>query len=111
MAAEGRDRNAGGFYTPIPLVNFVLGELDDLSPLKTGMRVFDPACGSGAFLVQCYQLLIEKRRRETGGDLPPRELREILTAHIFGMDRDEDACRVTEFSLALALLDHMRVSG
>lgn len=107
MAAEGRDRSTGGFYTPIPLVNFVLGELDDLCPLKRGMRVFDPACGSGAFLVQCYQLLIEKQRHETGGDLSPRELREILTTHIFGMDRDEDACRVTEFSLALALLDQI----
>jgi methylase of polypeptide subunit release factors len=107
MAVEGRDRNAGGFYTPIPLVNFVLGELDDLCPLKTGMRVFDPACGSGAFLVQCYQLLVEKRRQETGGDLSPRELRELLTTQIFGMDRDDDACRVTEFSLALALLDQI----
>lgn len=107
MAAEGRDRSTGGFYTPIPLVNFVLGELDDLCPLKPGMRVFDPACGSGACLVQCYQLLIEKRRRDTGGDLPPRELRDLLTRYIFGMDRDEDACRVTEFSLALALLDQI----
>ena len=107
MAAEGRDRSAGGFYTPIPLVNFVLGELDDISPLKKGMRVFDPACGSGAFLVQCYQLLVEKQRRELGLDLSPRALRELLTAHIFGMDRDEDACRVTEFSLALALLDQI----
>lgn len=107
MAAEGRDRDAGGFYTPIPLVNFILGELDDLHPLKMGMRVFDPACGSGAFLVQCYQILVEKRRREEGGTLSPRELRELLTAHIFGMDRDEDACRVTEFSLALALLDQI----
>ncbi|MCC6556318.1 MAG: SAM-dependent methyltransferase, partial [Polyangiaceae bacterium] len=43
MAAEGRDRSAGGVYTPIPLVNFVLWELDDLCPLKTGMQVFDPA--------------------------------------------------------------------
>ncbi len=107
MAAEGRDRDAGGFYTPIPLVNFVLGELEDLRPLKPGMRVFDPACGSGAFLVQCYQILVEKRRREVGGNLSATELREILTAHIFGMDRDEDACRVTELSLALALLDQI----
>jgi methylase of polypeptide subunit release factors len=107
MAAEGRDRSTGGFYTPVSLVNFVLGELDDLRPLRPGMRVLDPACGSGAFLVQCYQLLIERRRHEVGGDLAPRELREMLTAHIFGMDRDEDACRVTEFSLALALLDQI----
>lgn len=106
LAVEERDREAGAFYTPIPLVNFVLGELDDLRPLDEGMRVFDPACGSGAFLVQCYQLLIEKRRRRA--DPPsPQELRAILTEQVFGMDRDEDACRVAEFSLALALLDQI----
>lgn len=107
MAAEGRDRDAGAFYTPIPLVSFILGELDDARPLKSGMRVFDPACGSGAFLVQCYQRLVETRRREGGSSPSATELREILTAHIFGMDRDEDACRVTELSLALALLDQI----
>jgi hypothetical protein len=107
MALEDRDAEAGAYYTPIPLVNFVLGELDDLYPLQEGMRVFDPACGSGAFLVQCYQLLIEKRRAEIGGDVPPRELRDLLTKHIFGLDRDEGACRVTELSLALALLDQI----
>ena len=105
MAAEGGDRDTGGVYTPIPLVSLVLAELDDMQPLEAGMRVFDPACGSGAFLVQCYQLLVEKRRHQQGGQLSPTELQELLTAHIFGMDRDEDACRVTELSLALALLD------
>jgi N-6 DNA Methylase len=107
MALEDRDAEAGAYYTPIPLVNFSLGELEDLCPLQEGMRVFDPACGSGAFLVQCYQLLIEKRRAEIGGDVPPRELRDLLIKHIFGLDRDDGACRVTELSLALALLDQI----
>ncbi len=109
MAREGQAKTNGAYYTPIPLVNFVLGELDDMHPLKRGMRVFDPACGSGAFLVQCYQLLIEKTRRKKKRELSPHEFRDLLTDHIFGLDRDEAACRVTEFSLALALLDHIPV--
>jgi len=103
----GHEPGAGVYYTPIPLVNFVLGELDDLQPLRYGMRVFDPSCGSGAFLVQCYQLLILRRRQELGRLLNPRELRDLLTDHIFGLDREGGACRVTEFSLALALLDQI----
>lgn len=106
IAGEGRDAEAGAYYTPIPLVNFVLGELDDMHPLREGMRVCDPSCGSGAFLVQCYQLMVE-RCRPSDGELSPVELRRLLVDHIFGLDREEGACRVTEFSLSLALLDQI----
>ncbi|HBO44276.1 MAG TPA: hypothetical protein DD670_10150, partial [Planctomycetaceae bacterium] len=37
----------------------------------------------------------------------PVELRELLRGHIFGIDRDEDACQVTELSLVLTLLDYV----
>ena len=56
-----RAEKAGAYYTPIPLVNFMLDELDGQHALKDGMKVLDPACGSGAFLVQCYRRLIERR--------------------------------------------------
>lgn len=106
-AEEGetsRGREAGAYYTPIPLVNYMLGELEARRPLEEGMCVLDPACGSGAFLVQCYRRLIEKRVKR--GPARPVELRELLTKHIFGIDRDEDACRVAEMSLILTLLDY-----
>jgi hypothetical protein len=109
IASEGRDAEAGAYYTPIPLVNFVLSELDALRPLQRGMRVLDPSCGSGAFLVQCYQLLVERERQRLGRALQPRELRELLIEHIVGVDREEGACRVAEFSLCLALLDQIPV--
>ena len=107
MALEGQHAEAGAYYTPLPLVNFVLRELDDLLPLEPGMRVFDPSCGSGAFLVRAYQLLAEKVRQKVERELSPSELRALLTDHIFGLERDGDACRVAEFSLALALLDQI----
>lgn len=103
--SEGEAR--GAYYTPVPLVNFMLDKLDARSPLEQGMRVLDPSCGSGAFLVQCYRKLIERRRRELGRRLRPAELGRLLTAHIFGVDIDEDACQIAELSLALTLLEYI----
>lgn len=108
LHAEGRGKGAGAYYTPIPLVNFILDEMEASLPLTRGMRVLDPACGSGAFLVQCYRRLIEKELLKRNGErFRPVELRELLQGHIFGIDRDEDACQVTELSLVLTLLDYV----
>lgn len=103
--SEGEARRA--YYTPVPLVNFMLDKLDTRKPLLQGMRVLDPSCGSGAFLVQCFRKLIERRRRELGRRLRPAELGKLLTAHIFGVDIDEDACQIAELSLALTLLEYI----
>ena len=109
--AEGEDehsegRKAGAYYTPIPVVNYMLAEMDRRRRLQRGVRVFDPSCGSGAFLVQCYRRLIERefiaRKKPT-----PHELATLLKRHIFGVDMDEDACIVAEFSLYLTLLDYV----
>ena len=108
LHSQGRGKDAGAYYTPIPLVNFILDELDSRFPLKKGMRVLDPSCGSGAFLVQCYRRLIEKElAKRKGARIRPVELRELLQDHVFGIDRDEDACQVTELSLTLTLLDYV----
>ena len=105
---ESRGKRAGAYYTPIPLVSFVLSELDEQRPLTEGMAVLDPTCGSGAFLVQCYRRLIERKLRDSGrSKLRPTELRELLKAHIFGVDSDRDACQVAALSLILTLLDYV----
>ena len=106
--APTRGKEVGAYYTPIPLVNFMLSELDDQHPLREGMRVLDPSCGSGAFLVQCYRRLIERQRMQNErGTLLPSELRRLLENHIYGVDSDADACRVAELSLILTLLDYV----
>ena len=105
---EARGRELGAYYTPMPLVSFMLAELDDSHPLREGMKILDPSCGSGAFLVQCYRRLVEPRLRAEGTTtLPPEELRDLLVRHVYGVDTDGDACRVAELSLILALLDYV----
>jgi len=104
---DSRGKTLGAYYTPLPLADYVLSELERRRPLTPGMIVLDPACGSGAFLVQCYRRLIESERRREGRELKKSELRELLTRHIFGIDRDDDACRVAELSLIMTLLDYV----
>ena len=103
--SEGR--KAGAYYTPIPVVNYILAEMDKRRRLQRGVRVFDPSCGSGAFLVQCYRRLIEREFIHRKMNPAPHELATLLKRHIFGVDMDDDACSVAEFSLYLTLLDYV----
>src|SRR5205807_2287077 len=50
--------DAGEFYTPRPVVRFII---DRLAP-KLGERIRDPACGTCGFLVEAYEHLREQAR-------------------------------------------------
>jgi type I restriction-modification system DNA methylase subunit len=103
---ETKGRQQGAYYTPIPVVNYMIDCLARKSPLRLGMRVLDVACGSGAFLVQTYRRLIEAQYKD-GVPPKPLEAREILIKSIYGVDIDPDACRIAELSLVLTLLDYV----
>ncbi len=107
LDGEDKQRQRGAYYTPIPLVNFMLAELEELHPLGDNTRILDPSCGSGAFLVQCYRRLIEREMRQKNRRLRPSELRDLVVRHIYGVDRDRDACHVAAMSLALTMLDNI----
>ena len=76
----------GAYYTPLPLVNFVLNELEEKKPLTEGMTVLDPSYGSGAFLVQTYRRLVRKKFPERNYE--PDVLKTLLTDHIFGIEQE-----------------------
>ncbi len=137
-------KKAGGvFYTPTFVVRYIVRQiLDPLlkgkSPAQIGgfgklpndtntLRVLDPACGSGSFLIEAYQHLLDwhqewyikdgakkhARGRESklysasSGDwrLTIQEKRRILLTHIFGVDIDQQAVEVTKLSLLLKVLE------
>ncbi|WP_187264890.1 N-6 DNA methylase [Homoserinibacter sp. GY 40078] len=133
-------RKAGGvFYTPEWLTAEVVAQT--LDPLlegrtpeavrapRTRVRVVDPACGSGTFLVQSYRHLLDwhllKYTEDEGrwltarGTQPAtlernalgelaltlRERKRILTDHVFGVDIDAQAVEVAKLSLLLTLME------
>lgn len=104
LAESGGQQGKGAWYTPLPVVDFMLDELAAHRPLTAETRMLDPACGSGAFLVQCFRLLVAHVAMREGA-LTPDQLKALMTTRIFGIDRDSEACQVAVLSLALALLD------
>lgn len=58
MLREMRDAagDAGEFYTPRPLIRFIVGRVDP----KPGETVMDPAVGTGGFLVEAWEHLSQQ---------------------------------------------------
>ncbi len=121
-------RKAGGvYYTPGYIVDYIventLGKLlAGKSPEQAAeLRVLDPACGSGSFLVGAYQYLLDwhlnyydahysqyrMRCRDSGAGLvlTTREKRRILLNNIYGVDLDQNAVEVSKLSLLLKMLE------
>ena len=127
-------KKAGGvYYTPQYIVRYIventLGvKIKGQSPDAVAkLKVVDPACGSGSFLVEAYQQLLnyhldyyssEKVRKqalknsriyETGKNvykLTIEEKQRILLNNIYGVDIDGQAVEVTKLSLYLKLLEN-----
>lgn len=97
----------GAIYTPEILADYLLSEVHSIKPLTSEMKILDPACGSGIFLVLAYRRLIEQKLAyHPSGKLLPEELKELL-GNIYGIEKERDACYVTEFSLILTLLHYI----
>ena len=102
-------RQPGVVYTPPFLVSFILDEVLPLSQsTPESFRLIDPACGSGVFLVGAFKRLVHRWRRDNGFRTPDADtLRRLLRQHIFGMDLEGEAVRLTLFSLSVALCDFL----
>jgi predicted RNA methylase len=64
------------------------------------LRVIDPACGSGHFLLYAFDVLERIWRAETdlsGAEIP----RKILEHNLYGVDLDMRACQLSAFNLYL----------
>ncbi|MEP7170737.1 MAG: DNA methyltransferase, partial [Bacteroidota bacterium] len=100
---------SSAIYTPSFLVEYMLTETVDkyLYKNKTSeCKTFDPACGSGIFLVQSYRRMVEAEKYLQGEKISKTRLREIAVNNLFGIDLNEQALKVTCFSIYIALLDY-----
>lgn len=96
----------GVHYTPAYLVDFVLDGVLPWNSKEWDLKILDPACGSGIFLVKSFQRLVYRWHQ----DNPDKELRadvlqRLLDRNLFGVDTDRHAVRAASFSLYLAMCD------
>lgn len=128
---NGLRKIKGIYYTPEYIVNYIVNntvgtKLSELSPSKAkNIRILDPACGSGSFLIRAYDEILnyylEERKSPLRSDdrqqrlikgqehpepkLSLKEKSEILLKHIFGVDLDDQAVEITKLSLMLKMLE------
>jgi hypothetical protein len=96
---------------PLPVAMEYLRLRDDGTPAAgtfpgwpdtaRGLKVLDPCCGSGHFLVTAFDILVRLRMRDEG--LSPREACDaVLRDNLFGLELDARCTQIAAFNLALA---------
>ena len=133
LMAAGDRRSSGAFYTPSAIIERVAGEgletalashgvpieltraarngsrlaradRETLRDALPRLRILDPACGSGAFLVHLLERIADLAR-DAGDDRPVGERRrDILTRSIFGVDVNPTAVWLCELRLWLSVV-------
>jgi len=109
-AGEEQKKEAGAFYTPRFLAEFVLDVALEGETYLLDKRFLDPACGSGIFLVGLFNRLAEEWKLKNPGahyDRQAKGLMNILCNNLYGVDSNRSACQITAFSLYLAFLDQL----
>ena len=102
------DKSDGIVYTPPFLVSFLLDEVLPLTDNSTEVKILDPACGSGIFLVQAYKRLIYRWKSANNWKVPDLDiLKNLLHKNIYGVDKEKEAVKLTVFSLTVALCDEL----
>jgi len=100
--SNARKGNKGIYYTPAFVVKFMLSHtVQRKLQEKKELSVFDPACGSGAFLVEAFKEIVKSNNAEYDYEKKV----DILKKQIFGIDIDKQALQIATFSLYLALLE------
>ncbi|MEG3124881.1 Eco57I restriction-modification methylase domain-containing protein [Sphingomonas sp. GB1N7] len=110
--AKGNDRKtSGSYYTPDSLVETLLDSALDPVLAKAeaeggvdailDLRVIDPACGSGHFLLGAARRMADKVAELRDPDAPDRQmaLRDVVSRCIHGVDRNPMAVELAKVAL------------
>lgn len=127
-------RKAGGvYYTPSYIVDYIVANtvgklVEGKSPEQVNqLKILDPACGSGSFLLGAFQYLLDWHESwylnnnpakwakgkqpallpaaDGSWKLTTAEKKRILVNNIYGVDIDAQAVEVTKLSLLLKVLE------
>ena len=104
------NKDKGVHYTPSHLVDFILDNPNVLpwNETKWDLKILDPACGSGIFLVKAFQRLVQRWKNANEGKKPDEAfLVGLLANNLNGIDINPHAVRVASFSLYLAICDEI----
>lgn len=111
IKSRKKRKEQGIYYTPKFIVDYIvkntlgekLKEIKTINELK-GLKVLDPACGSGSFLTKAMEIINEKYK-EFGASGDQSIKTNILLENIYGVDLDAQAVELARLNLLIDALD------
>lgn len=106
-------KEQGIYYTPKFVTNFIIKATvgrflqEHTHEEISNVRILDPACGSGSFLIRAYDELLNYHASHAGkdvGDLSQDERLPVLKRSIFGVDLDSQAVEIARLNLLIRSL-------
>jgi type I restriction-modification system DNA methylase subunit len=108
-----RRKEQGIYYTPKFVTQYAVDQTvgqflkDHHSRGIADIRILDPACGSGSFLIRAYDALLNHHASEKGCtvvELGQTDRLPILRSSVFGVDLDIQAVEIARLNLLLRSL-------
>lgn len=109
-AKRQRRKERGIYYTPRWVVDYIVRQTvgryleehsyDDVMNVK----ILDPACGSGSFLIRAFDVLLDHHasiKGKSSSELDRYDRWRILTGNIYGVDVDPQAVEIARLNLLL----------
>ncbi len=87
----------GQFRTPRHIIRMMV----EIANPKIGDRILDPACGTAGFLVNAYQYILEKNKREGVSTLDINKKKILDEESLFGYDIDQTMVRISLMNLMM----------
>ena len=92
-------KKLGEFYTPQEIIDYIISNV----PINSSMKILDPACGSGGFLITVFNHL--KKELIGKGIKEETAIKMIFKNNIYGVDIMAFASQLTIMNLLLKCLD------
>lgn len=115
--SKAKRKEEGIYYTPSYIVDYIVrntvGELVKNKKIDVSkIKILDPACGSGSFLIKAFDVLNDYYSKKGGynqtkivdGDTYKTKTR-ILKDNIFGVDLDKQAVDIAQLNLLLKVAE------
>jgi type I restriction-modification system DNA methylase subunit len=113
-------KEQGIYYTPTYIVNYIVKNtvgkyLENKKNSVEQIKILDPACGSGSFLIKAFDVLNEYQSKndlayhqaelDFKTDTIFTKKAKILQNNIFGVDLDKQAVEITQLNLLLKIAE------
>ena len=104
-------KDHGIYYTPAYIVDYIVTSalkpiLDKCETIEDvrKIKVLDPACGSGSFLIRAMEMIFDWYKRHNPNADEFTKI-DILLNNIYGVDLDEQAVEIARLNLLINALD------